>query len=80
MSKTITISRPAYLFADADDSLAAAAAAVAAERRIDPWEVTASWEDDERELILLDVPPLKLIGDEVYDIDAMPMFGGRPRA
>jgi hypothetical protein len=55
--------------------LAAAAESVAASRGCESWEVTARWEDDERDVILLDVPALDQAAG--FDIDAMPMFGGR---
>ena len=56
MTKHTTIRVDAARYADEDDSLAAAAAEVAAERGLDGYDLSPRWEDDQRETILLDVP------------------------
>lgn len=56
MSKTTTIRLPASRFADFDDSLAAAAEDIAEQSNLHGWDLNPRWEDDEREVILLDVP------------------------
>lgn len=56
MSKTTTIRIPATQYVDADDCLAAAAADVAAERGLEGWDLSPRWADEQRDVILLDVP------------------------
>lgn len=55
--KIATIYLPAEQFADHDDSLSAAAEAVAAKLGLEGWDLSPRWDsDDLREEILIDVP------------------------
>ena len=57
MSKYTRVTVPAAPYADADDSLAAAAADYADYHGLEGWQVTAvGWADAQRDEIVLDVP------------------------
>lgn len=56
MSKMTTIRVMAKRYEDHDDCLAAAEADVQEERGLQGWDLSPRWEDDQREVILLDVP------------------------
>lgn len=58
MRTQTTLHIPAELFADFDDSLTAAANAVAAKLDLECWDLSPRWADDQRNEILLDVPAL----------------------
>jgi len=51
---TIEISSKVY--EDLDDCLSAAAEDYASDHGLESWQVTAEWQDDEREVIVLTVP------------------------
>ena len=53
---TITLRIPASKYESFDDCLSAAADDVAEERGLQGWELNARWEDDQRDIILIDVP------------------------
>lgn len=53
---TITLRIDAAKYADEDDCLAAAAADVAQERGLEGWQLDARWENNQRDVILIDVP------------------------
>lgn len=51
-----TIYTNAARYADHDDSLTAAAAAVASAYGLDGWELSPRWDSEQRDRILVDVP------------------------
>ena len=55
-TKYITIRVDAARYEDEDDCLVAAAETVARERDLMGWDLDPRWEDDQREIILLDIP------------------------
>jgi hypothetical protein len=54
--KTTTIRVEAKLYEDCDDCLIAAADDVAEERGLVGYDLNPRWEDNERDVILIDVP------------------------
>jgi hypothetical protein len=73
--KTITTMVDAGQYADYDDCLEAARRDYADEQGYEPWQVEASWADDERDEIALTVSVRSLAsvvaeGDYIYEYDA----------
>ncbi len=66
---TVTISIDASRYADSEDCLTDAASDIASERDLHGWDLSPRWEDDERAIILVDVPAYAVATDD--DIDAL---------
>lgn len=54
---SVTLRIDARRYEDDDNSLATAAADIASQRGLYGWDLCARWEDEQRDTILLDVPP-----------------------
>jgi hypothetical protein len=52
----LTLRIAAKKYQDFDDCLTAAAEDVAEERGLQGWDLNARWEDEQRDVILIDVP------------------------